>query len=130
MENNIKAQFGVLVDALGKLTEIDVSKDCIEYVEDIIKSCGTYIERVTAMEAAISTARFIMEPEDFRAYVGNLDKSRKMAHDGLLANLAILNRYCRLAEVSPIYTGDLNNRYEAADFALLVVNTFFEERKL
>ncbi len=131
MENNsIKAQFAELILKLGELKDIDVSKDCIAYVEDIIKTCGTYVEKVTQMEAAIATARFIMEPEDYRTYISNLDKTRKIAHDGIMANFAILNRYCRLAEVPPIFKGDLNDRYKAAEYAMDIVQAYFKERKL
>ena len=131
MENsNIKEQFNVLISNLRELKEIDVSEDCIAYVEDIINTCASYINRVTQMESAISTARFIMEAEDYRTYISNLDRSRKIEHDGLMANLAILNRYCRLANIPAIYNKDLNNRYEAAEFAMTVVKAFFDDRKL
>lgn len=127
---DIKKQFSELIYKLGELKDIDVSKDCITYIEDIIGTCGVYVEKVTQMEAAIATARFIMEPEEYRTYISNLDKSRRISHDGIMANMAILNRYCRLAEVPPIYKGDLNNRYEVAEFAMSIVQAFFGDRKL
>ena len=126
---DIKNQFNNLIKDLKKLNN-DVSKDCIDYIEEIISSCGRYVERVTATEAAFTIARFRMEPEAYREYVTELDRSRKIAHDTVMVNIAILNRYCRLVGVQPIYTGDLNDRITVADFAMRVCNTFFKIRKL
>lgn len=128
--NDIKKQFSELIAALKEIKEVDLTNDCITYVEDIINGCSHYVDRVTQMESAICTAKFVMEPDDYRTYISNLDKSRKIAHDGVVVNMAILNKYCRLADVEPIYKGDLDNRYEVAEFAMVIVKAYFQDRKL
>ncbi len=130
MEKGLKFQFQMLVKELQTLEDIDVSRDAIAYIEDIIKTCGEYVERVTTMEAALTVARYRMEGEEYREYVSNLDRSRRIAHDAIVANTAILCRYCRLANVPLIYTGDLKSRYEVAEFAFMVTAEFFKERQL
>lgn len=126
----VKPRFIELISKLKALTDVSLSKDCISYVNDIINSCSTYIEKVIQMEAAIDTDRLVMEPNEYRTYINGLDKARKIAHDGVIANFAILNRYCQLANVPPIYTGKLDNRYEVAEFAMATIKEFFEDRKL
>lgn len=130
MEKGLKFQFQMLVKELQTLEDIDVSRDAIAYIEDIIKTCGEYVERVTTMEAALTVARYRMEGEEYREYVSNLDRSRRIAHDAIVANTAILCRYCRLANVPLIYTGDLKSRYEVAEFAFKVTAEFFKERQI
>jgi|LSQX01.3.fsa_nt_gb hypothetical protein len=129
-DTSMKIRVQELIEKLQAYEDIDLSQDATEYIEEILKSCGEYIKRVNDMESAIQVARFIMEDKDYREYISNLDRSRKLAHDGVIANVAILNRYCRLVELPPIYKGDLNSRIEVAEFAKKVVDEYFEDRKL
>lgn len=105
-------------------------KEDLETVEDSIKQCGRYIKTVNDMESAITSARFRMEPEDYREYIMNLDRSRKIEHDALIVSVRVLNRLCSIYRVDPIFTGDLENRIEVAEFAKAVVDEMFETRQM
>jgi len=122
----LREKFKELTEALEKLGESDLAKD----IEEIINSCGKYVERVNAMEAVITTLRFMLEPEDYRQRLIEIDKSRRAFHNSLIVNIKLLNRYCKLAGLPEIYEGDLESRIEIAEFAKKVVDEMFETRKL
>lgn len=122
----LRDRFNSLINALKEKGELEFVKD----VEEIIGSCSKYIDRVNAMEAALATARFTMEDDDYRQHIYNLDSSRRIFHNALIVNTKLLNRYCKLAEVQEIYTGNLESRIEIADFAMEVVKVMYETRKL
>ena len=112
-----------------KLNEKD-DKGFMESVHYAIESCGRYIEAVNAMESVQLTQRILLEPEEYRAKLIESDKRRKNVHDGLIANVTILNRLCIMADLAPIYKGDVESRIEIAEFAMAVVTEMFNTRKL
>jgi len=124
----LKERFDSLIEAIRQQGK-GHSADDIKAVEDYIKDCGKYIEAVTNMEAAIAAARFYLEPEDYRQYIMQLDRSRKLAHDALIASTRLINRLCRLYGQDQIYTGE-DSRIAMADFAAQVVQEYFAKRKL
>jgi len=101
----------------------------IEFVEKYARKCGEYVEKVNAMETAINIGRYRMEPEEYREYVMELDRIRKIAHDALIADTKMLNRICEIYNYPPIYTGSLDDRNEIAEFAKKIVDEFFEGRQ-
>lgn len=124
----IKKHIQHLIDAI-KNSEYKMATDDLETVERLLTDCSGYVDRVIAMEAAISLARFRMEPEDYREHVMSLDKQRKYAHDAIIVGIRLLNRLCKLYKVEKIYTGDEESRLAVADFAIQLVNEYFEDRK-
>ncbi|SDF52419.1 Protein of unknown function [Thermoanaerobacter thermohydrosulfuricus] len=104
-------------------------KDDLEIVEEYPNKCSYYIEKVVSMESAILIARFRMEPEDYRNYIMELDRSRKIAHDALIAETKILNKICQIYGYPEIYNGSFENRNEIAEFAKKIVDEFFEKRQ-
>lgn len=106
----------------------EFAKEDIETVELYIKKCGEYIKAVNDMESAIATARFRMEGEDYRQYIMNLDRTRKIVHDDLINSTKLINRLCEIYGYPKIYTGSWD-RIEVAEFAKQIVNEFFEKRQ-
>ncbi len=122
----LREKFNALVNKLISMNENELASD----IEDIIDSCGKYIDAVNSMEAAITCARFRLEPEAYREYIVRLDVNRRRLHEGVIVSIKILNRLCKMAEIEPIYTGDLESRIEIAEFAMQTVNEMFNTRKL
>jgi len=123
-----KAKIIQLIDKIN--TENQPRKNSeLKIIHDFINDCGNYIEKVTAMEAAIATQRFRLEPADYRELIINLDRSRKLAHDALIAMVRVINRLCLAHEVTQVYEGP-DERILIAEFAKEVVNNFFDERTL
>jgi len=98
-------------------------------VEDFIADCGSYVERVTAMEAALATARYHMEPDNYQDLIVRLDRNRKYAHDALIASVRLMNRLCGVYNAKPVYTGP-DERILIAELAAEVAMEFFKERKM
>lgn len=113
-----------------KLKEESDGQELIYTVEDIISECGRYIERVNNMESALTVARFRMEPEDYRKYIEELDKQRRITHNSLIVGIKLINRLCLMCNLSTIYKGNTANRIGVADFAKQVVDEMFETRKI
>jgi Protein of unknown function (DUF3232). len=105
-------------------------RDDLEALEDSIKQCGEYIKSVNNMEAAITSARFRMEPEDYREYIMQLDNTRRIEHNYLIRSVRLINKLCSIYRVEPIYKGDLDNRIEIAEFAKSVVDEMFDTRQM
>lgn len=104
-------------------------KDDLEIIEQYPVKCAYYIEKVANMESAIQIARFRMEPEDYRNYIMELDRSRKIAHNALISETKLLNKICQIYNYPEIYTGSFEDRNEIAEFAKKIVDEFFEKRQ-
>ena len=72
-----------------------IAKDevAVRLLEGLIEAASRYFERVIQMENRLATARFRLEGEELRALAEDLDRSRKFAHDALISDLHIFNRY-------------------------------------
>lgn len=112
-----------------KASQSQYAKDDLKAVENFITDCGRYVDKVTAMEAALVSARFRMEPEDYRELIIELDRSRKYAHDALIASVRLINRLCGVYGAECVYDGP-DERILIAELAIEVAAEFFKERKL
>lgn len=115
------------INALLEVVKDDA--DQISLVKNLISSCSHYVDVVVNTENSINIARFkINDPADYREYVQQLDKSRRIAHETVISNVHIVDRLCKLNKVEPIYGGE-DDRLAIADFAKQVVDEYFEERR-
>ena len=62
-------------------------------LEKLVESAERYFTCVTTMEARLKMARFRLEGEELRDLTQTLDGNRRLAHNAMLDNVAILNRY-------------------------------------
>lgn len=99
-----------------------------EILVDVVKSCNNYVTAVDAMEVRIKVAQFRFDTAEFQEIVKDLDNQRRRHHEDAIACTNMLNRIAALYKVSPIFTGDISNRYEVADFCLEVTKVIFENR--
>lgn len=107
-----------------------LSKEDMEMVEDIVNDFSSYIKKVADMENAINVARFRMEGQEYRDHITNLDTQRRIAHNASIVRVKVLNRLCKLNDLDSIYTGDIDNRNEVAEFCMVVTKELFDEREL
>ena len=125
----LREKFNQLTEAI-KSSGAEFLRDDLTTLEDSIKQCGEYIKAINNMEAAITTARFRMEPEDHRAYIMQLDNTRRLEHNSLIVSVRVINRLCSIYRIEPIYKGDLENRIQVAEFAKSVVDEMFDTRQM
>ncbi|SHF76596.1 Protein of unknown function [Caldanaerobius fijiensis DSM 17918] len=98
-------------------------------MEDYIKDCNHYAKTVADMEGALTVARYRLEGEEYREYIANLDRNRKIAHDALIASTKLLNKLCKIYGEPAIYTGG-ESRIEIAKFAIAVTDELVTTRTL
>lgn len=101
----------------------------IVLVRDMITNCEVYLQKVIALEAQIIT-RTAIDSEEYRQRVSEMDKQRSTAHNSLISSVAIVNRLCRIADLPPLFPGNIDNRIEVAEFAMKLVNEMFQHRRL
>jgi len=124
----IKAKVNALIEAINAGSSPH-KNDELQIINDFINDCGAYVEKVTAMEAAMATERFRLDPSDYRELIMRLDRNRKLAHDALIASVRVVNRLCLAYDVPKAYEGP-DERIPIAEFAKNVVDEYFQERKL
>lgn len=115
-------------EVYNKMLEIaNENKDTelVEFIGDQVNSFRKYVNSVVEMEIRIPVARFRMETEDFQRFVENLDSNRRKIHETAIDACRILNRICGMMGLEMFYPGDLEDRYQVADFCLKVVSEFF-----
>jgi len=123
-----KEKIDRLIKAVNQSDDSEKS-EYLQAIETMIADCGKYIERVTAMEAAQCTARFRLEPGEYRDLIVRLDRARKFAHDSMMVSVKLVDRICALMGVEKVYGGP-DERILIADFAGEITKEYFEERKL
>lgn len=75
------------------LTEIKDERG-LRLVRELVEKCRAYIQVVTQTETHIKILEMRdVSPEDYRASVSNMERNRNMAHNALMSQLIIANRY-------------------------------------
>lgn len=121
-----------IVDKINKINEVYKDDELIiEMLNDTINDASKYVDVVTRNEALIKTLRFKLEGYDFRIRVQELDDLRRRTHNGLIANLKSLNRLLVTDKKNDLllFEGDINDRYQVADWAMEAVNNIFANRR-
>lgn len=117
-----KTNFIALVNAYSK------DEDALELIETNMNNLNNYVSAVYAMEVQIQTLRFRLEGDEYREAVTNLDRRRRSAHEAAIAACSILNRLAGLEGVEPLYSGNLEDRNEVAEFCIAIVDELFHGR--
>ncbi|MEA3427792.1 MAG: DUF3232 domain-containing protein [Thermodesulfobacteriota bacterium] len=101
-----------------------------------IDSSEKYFGAVVRMEARLKTARFRLEGEELRALTSDLDRQRHYAHEALISNLHIFNRYL-LKEFDDVPVGGIftenpemiRDQIAVADWAGKLLCAIYNNRK-
>lgn len=117
-----KTNFIALVNAYSK------DEDALELIETIMSNLNNYVSAVYAMEVQIQTLRFRLEGDEYREAVTNMDRRRRIAHEAAIAACSMLNRLAGLEGVEPLYSGNLEDRNEVAEFCIAIVDELFHGR--
>lgn len=132
MEEANKMKNLTIVDKINKINEVYKDDELIiEMLNDTINDASKYVDVVTRNEALIKTLRFRLEGYDFRIRVQELDDLRRRTHNGLIANLKSLNRLLVTDKKDDLllFEGDINDRYQVADWAMEAVSNIFTNRR-
>lgn len=72
-----------------------IAKDevAVRLLEGLIDAATRYFGKVVHMENRIATAKLRLEGEELRSLIEDLDRTRHYAHEALISDLHIFNRY-------------------------------------
>ena len=102
--------------------------DDLEALDDAMTSFRDYVNRVDMGEQQIKLAAIRFEADQYREMLSRYDSSRHDAHETAIANVRLVNRLAELYGVSPLFTGDDQDRLQIADHCLDVVIQLFQNR--
>lgn len=118
---------------IGKLNDLFHNladdRESAELVQDMINNCTSYTRAVVEHESTRFTGKTIMDSDEYRKRLEELDRSRKITHNRLIDSVGIINRICSGRDMELIFTGDIDDRVEVGNFALKVVTNIFSSRK-
>lgn len=109
----------------------------ISLLEKLVESAERYFGAVVNMETRLKTARFRMEGDQLRDFIQTLDRNRHQAHEALISNLHIFNRYAIKEYGEKVPVGGLfskppeaiRDRIAVADWAGELLYMLYSERK-
>ena len=117
-------------DLYKKMLEIAKEDDdmkLVELINDLVDTFRKYVNSVVEMEIRIPVERFRMEAEDLQRFIERLDLNRRIIHEKAIDSCRILNRICDTMGLEEFYSGDLEDRYQVADFCLEIVSELFRD---
>lgn len=103
-----------------------IDDSLLSVIDEMIDICAFYVQRVANMENALESAYFRLEGADYREFITELDRSRKVVHDDLIGKVSMSIRLAKKVSVEHPFNGDIGNRHQVADFAKEVSDHYFK----
>ena len=128
LENRQIAE-GKLAENVKASTRPDAVED-LEALNDAMTSFRDYVNRVDAGEQQIRLAAVRFEGEEYRELITQYDRRRHDQHEMAIANVRLVNRLAEIYGVTPLFSGNDQERLEVADFCLDVVVKLFQNRMM
>lgn len=116
---------------LNYLTIVEAASDdydMLEIINSDMNALELYVQSVYTMEVTIPVVRARYEGEEVRDRITALDRNRRAAHERAIIAVKRLNRFSGILGVAPLFEGDVNDRYQIADFCHKVVSEIFSNR--
>ena len=129
MEKHIAGKTFLNKEAYFQLLSTEKDSEILEYIEDTVKTCTDYVQRVDMMETQLITARMRMDQDRYQEFIMNIDAQRRRCHNDAIASMGFLNRIAKANGIDQIFLGSQEDRYEVADFCLELTVAIFKERK-
>lgn len=122
MDNKISYKIEALIEALKNSSDLAY---LVEDVEGVLQQCNNYVSLVSNEEASIQMARAFMDGPEYRVYVQNIDRSRRIHHDALVVSMNMLNRVAKMVKVRRPFDVDHDDRESYYKVAKLVVDAYY-----
>ena len=103
--------------------------ELLEFISDQMTSYLDYVNSVVneSIQIPILRQKYMGEPQILQYEIMDLDKTRRTCHEAAIASCVKLNRISESQGLPPFYDGDINDRYQVADFAIDVVRSFYDK---
>jgi hypothetical protein len=136
----VKMHFNPDLSALDRLNivvrTIPQDEVAVSLLEKLLATAEHYFGKVVEMQTRLKLARLRLEGEDLRELTEVLDKNRSLAHDALISDLHIFNRYLlKTYEDAPIggifnkSPDAIRDRIAVADWAGELLSALYQERR-
>lgn len=103
-------------------------KDVLDMIKKNVGRIQGYVDSVVTMECLQPVIYAKYEGEEIRDRIMDLDQKRRIAHEAAISAVSQLVRWAGLVNVEPVYTGDLDDRWQIADFCIEFVKNVFDGR--
>lgn len=108
----------------------NTAENCdLEIIQDAVESFTSYVKDVDVGEQQIKLAYATMDGDELRQRVTAIDARRRRHHEDAISNVKLLNRLAEIYQISAIFTGEIEDRLQVADFCLDITVELFEARK-
>lgn len=103
-------------------------EDALVYIEKDMNAFANYVQAVYTMETKLVLAQSLYnhDIEKLSQIRYNLDSQRRNCHELAISAIKQLCIFANVKNVEPLYNGNLEDRYEIADFCRKVVLHFFD----
>lgn len=106
-------------------------------IDKLLNAAERYFCKVFEMESRLKIARLRLDGEELRDLTENMDKNRRYAHEALIADLHIFNRYILKEFAGEVPVGGIfskspeaiHDRYAVADWAGDLLTSVYQNRK-
>ena len=99
-------------------------KDDLEIVRDTSNDCLKYAWTVCEGGNRLNTAD---RPDQIM--IGDYDSKRHNTHENAISSVAVMNRLAGQYSITAVFTGDLKDRHQVADFCLELFAWLFQNRR-
>lgn len=129
MERNIINSRFLNSRAFQLLSEKTKSTEDFEIIEDVVTSCANYVSDVDIGETQIRRFYATLEGDELREKVMAVDHRRRSHHEEAIINCKMINRLAAANGIEDVFTGNVEDRLQVADFCLDVVVDIFQKRQ-
>lgn len=141
IKDYIMGHFNPEISALERFDTVvaDVATDdvAVSLLEKVLNSAERYFCKVVEMETRLKIARLRMDGDELRDEIQRLDANRRFAHEALISNLHIFNRYIikefgGIVPIGGIFSKSpeaIHDRIAVADWAGELLSAVYNNRK-
>ena len=101
-----------------------LNHDDLETIQGATEDCLKYVQTVCLGENYLNTVE-----EAPRDAVAEYDEKRHAAHDIAISSVAVLNRLASMRGIAPVFSGNIADRHQVADFCIELAESLFKDRR-
>lgn len=117
-------------EAFSILSKKVANTEDFEIIKDLVTCCTNYVKDVDVGETQIKRVYATLEGDELREAVMNIDRRRRNYHEAAIASCKMINRFAHASGVNDIFVGNVDDRYQVADFCLEITSTLYQNRRL
>ena len=114
----------------SKIIELNkkCDKDDSEFLISRIRIIIAYINSVLVMETELPILSSILETDEYSQRRSEMDTARHKIHNEAIDVVNQINRMAVSYGLKPLFSGDISNRREVADFCFELATSYYKER--